>query len=79
MNDILDIYQLMAFAPIDACELFLNSALDLLIGMASPVVHIALATFVVPLGLHMIVEKSSIACCSYRDQLMQKEVGIPLQ
>ena len=74
MNDIHDIYQLMTFAPMDACELFLNSALGLLIGMAIPVVHAALAVFVAPLGLH-----NSIACCSYWDQLMQKEVGIPLQ
>jgi hypothetical protein len=72
VNDILDIYQLMAFVPIDACELFLNSALDLLIEMASPVVNTAFVTFVVPLGLHMIVKKSLIACCNYRDQLMQK-------
>ena len=77
MNDIHDIYQLMTFAPMDACELFLNSALGLLIGMAIPVVHTVLAIFLVLLGLHM--KKNSIACCSYRDQLMQKEVGIPLQ
>ena len=73
----------MSFESIDVCELFPYSSLGLLIEMALLVVRTALGTFVALLGSHMIVvefvEKSSIACCSYRDQLMQKEVGIPLQ
>ena len=50
--------------------------MGLLIEMALLVVRTALGTFVALLGSHMIVvefvEKSSIACCSYRDQLLQK-------